>query len=102
MATPVPILAFTPAAYLAFAATAAGNTVAIPAGGVGTVTALITNLGAAPAAVLLGTGTLAPTQANGTVIMPGHQLALAVGAATSIAAIALGFGSASLNVAFGV
>jgi hypothetical protein len=94
---------FTPIAYMSFSALQSATVAAVPAGASGATVALVTNLGAAPASILLGnTNALSPSQANGTVVMPGHSIALAFPAGTGfIAGVALGFGSSSLNVAFG-
>lgn len=94
---------FTPSAYGAMSAPAGESAAqAIPGGG-GTVL-LVTNIGPAPAAVLLGAdseGTpLVVTPATGVVVLPNQALVLTVGSNTHIAAFGIG-SNATLNLAQG-
>lgn len=97
------LLNFTPSDYGSMSASSGGNVAIIPTSGSPT-TLLVTNLGAAPAALLLGTSSTMtpPTQATGVVVMPGQSVALGIGSNTYVAATALGFGNAQLNLAVGV
>jgi hypothetical protein len=91
---------FTPSAYGSMSAppgTSASQ--AIP-GGDGTVL-LVTNIGPAPAVVLLGGSSVAVTFSTGVAVLPNQSLALAVGSNTYIAAMGIG-SSALLNLAQGV
>lgn len=90
---------FTPSGYGAmFAPMGDSASQAIPGGGGATL--LVTNLGPAPAAVLLGDSTVTVSPATGVVVLAGHSLPLATGAHTHVAAYGCGLGSA-LNLACG-
>jgi hypothetical protein len=92
---------FAPAAYGSMSAGQGSSSAAIPGGATGP-TLLITNLGPAPAFILLSTDpTTVVTSATGVPVQPGQSLALTVGDGTYISAIANGFGSAWLSLVSG-
>lgn len=94
--------AFAPTNYGSFTAqsNANGSRAALPGGGGATL--LVTNMGPSPAALKLGDNTVTCSGSNdGVVVMPGQSIALTVGSATNIAASAVGYGGAQLNMAQG-
>lgn len=98
MATaPIPSIALTAAVEIAVTATSARTV--IPTTGAPAI-ALATNLGPSPVFVATGDSTVTVAVGAGAVILPGHTLALTIGTATNIAAIALS-GVAGLNLAVG-
>jgi hypothetical protein len=94
------LAAFAPTAYSSFAALSTSTNVALPGGGGATL--LVTNLGPNPVVIALGNAALILAgSGNGIALNPGQSIALTVGANTNIAAMALGFGNAQLNMAQG-
>lgn len=96
------LLNFTPNAYMSMTAPQLSNNLPLPATS-GQATVLITNIGAAPAVVLLTTdaGAVAATN-NGIAVLGGQSVALALAGNTRIAAVAVGFGNGQLNIAVGI
>lgn len=93
------IQGFAPTSFSSISAMQGSSSHALP--GAGT-TALIVNMGPAPAAVLLSDSADTPVDGgSGTVVMPGRSLALTIGSNTYISVVALGYGSAWLNVSVG-
>lgn len=94
------ILNFTPSAYGQLAVNSgASSRVAVPGGGGATL--VVTNLGPAPAVVLLGDSTVAVSTTTGMAVTPGHSVALAVGSNGYIAGIGTAGLPAILNLAQG-
>ena len=85
----------------ALVAGATSSRAAIPSAGSPT-TLIISNLGSAPAFVLLGDNTVAATVAAGFPVLPGQaSVPLAVGSATHVAAIAAGKIGVPLRISAG-
>lgn len=92
------ISAFTPAAYAMITGmSGTSQAYALPSTDA---TIVISNIGPAPAAVLLGGSSVAVTPATGMVVLPNQSIALAVGSNAYIAAMGIS-GAAQLNLAQG-
>lgn len=90
---------FAPSSFSSLSAQSGSVNVALPGAGTNL---LIVNLGPSPAAVLLSESDVATVSGStGTVVMPGGSLVLTVGTNTRLAAVAVGFGSAWLNLSVG-
>lgn len=92
---------FAPAAYSTASAQSGSSNIPIPGGATGP-TLLVSNLGPAPAFVLLSTSSTAVvTPATGVPVQPGQSLPLTVGTNTRIAVVSNGYGSAYLSLVSG-
>ena len=90
---------FAPTGAVSLSATGTSASVVLPTAGT-PITALVTNVGGQPVFVSLGAGGVVATQAGSLAVMPGDQIALTIGTATNLAAIAP-FGGSGLNIAVG-
>lgn len=92
---------FTPSAYATVSATPVSAAFPLPGAGA---TVLVSNIGPAPAFVLLGpVGALVVTPQTGLAVLPNSSVSLAVGSNTQLAAISAAGGNqaAVLNLAVG-
>ena len=92
-------MAFTPTNYGTVAAQAGVSTLFAIPGGAGAAL-VVSNIGGAPAVVLLGTTGTVVTGSTGMAVLPGQAVTLGVGANDHIAVIGIG-ATAVLNLAQG-
>lgn len=93
------VSSFAPTAYVALDATTVSSNVTLPTTGSPTV-AYVSNMGAAPVFVALGTAGATATANAAMPVMPYGQIALTIGTNTTLAAIT-DFGTAPLVIAVG-